>query len=116
MISPPQEEHIQLFLRILHTLMPEGWELDEFSISWIPGKVEKGIFLIEQSRFTSVTRIPLQKAAVRSWLLKGSLFNLWIIQILLVPGHSDVHLLCVLLPISTSTRAWKGRGAKLQIG
>lgn len=63
--------------------MPEGWELDEFfSVSWLLGKVEEGIFLIGESRFTSATRIPLQKVAVSSWLLKGSLFSLWIIQIL----------------------------------
>lgn len=92
----------------LPVLAPESWELGKlFSVSWFQGRVADGIFLIGEGRFTSATWIPLRKVAIRSWLLKGSLFSLWIIQILSVPGHSDVHPVCILLPIITSTEAGK---------
>lgn len=58
--SPPQEEDVYLFVRISHILAPESWELEElFSVSWLQEKVEDGIFLIGEGRFTSATWIPL---------------------------------------------------------
>lgn len=79
--------------------------------------MEEGIFLIGGSRFTSATWIPLPKAAVSSWLLKGSLFSLWIIQTRLPPAILMYTFYAFYCQLATSpAQAKKKTGAKPQIG